>query len=128
MQLSLDSDNGRMTIGAIATKLEVSQKYLGAILYRLREEGLLISHRGAAGGFAMGKDPRLVTVEEVYRILEGPTHLVECVEYPERCNRSRGCVARDLWKDLETGFRQMLASITLEDLAERHRALNHRGS
>jgi Rrf2 family protein len=127
VEITRNPDNGRMTTGAIAARLAVSPKYLGAILARLKEGGLLISMRGTAGGFVMGKDPSSVTVEEVYRILEGPTLFVECVNHPEWCDRSSSCVTRKLWKDLEAVIGQELAGVTLEQLARRQCAPGHRG-
>ena len=47
--------------------------------------------------------------------------LVDCVAKPEICGRSKLCVPRNVWVELQKVMDRVLESITLQDLVERQR-------
>jgi len=88
----------------------------------LRSAGLVRSTRGTKGGFRIARPAAEITLSEVVRALEGPISLVDCVEQPEACILSEGCVTREVWVEMATALHERLEAVTLEDLVDRQAA------
>lgn len=98
----------------IATRQEIPESYLNQLLVVLRRAGLVRSIRGASGGYALGKEPRLITVEDVVKALHGPGFLGELST--EGAQLPTAWVIRNLNAQLNRGLQRELAAVTLSDL------------
>ena len=103
----------------IASRQQVSVKYLEQLLSALRSAGLVRSVRGAHGGHTLARPPDQISLREVYDGLEGSGGLVECTDAPSRCRRSGSCATRDLWVQMYAACIGVLESTTLQDLVLR---------
>lgn len=108
---------------AIATNQGVSRKYLDAIFASLKSAGLVRSRRGAGGGHMLARDPAEIHLGEVFKALDGPMALVDCVADPVLCKRSHRCVTRGVWDQVGKALDAALNSITLADLVREQREL-----
>ena len=67
----------------------------------LREAGLVVSTRGAHGGYELARPPEAITMSEVLRALEGPIAPMFCAtDDPEHaiiCDRASRCTVNLLW-------------------------------
>lgn len=104
-----------------AEREEISEKYLSQIIIPLRGQGLVLSVRGAYGGYSLARPPSEITLREIVEPLEGGNCLVDCVEHPAACPRVSICVARDIWALLGEKISETLDSVTLEELVRRNR-------
>lgn len=86
------------------------------ILKCLARGGLLASHRGAKGGYALARPARRITVPEMIRVLEGPIGLTECTQHPGACPQEASCHVREPWQRINDVVRTALANVTLADL------------
>ena len=85
-----------------AKKQEISLKYLEQISSSLQKTGLLISSRGAKGGYKLAKKPQEYTVLEILEITEGNMPPVSCLEdEPSKCIRNNICATVELWAGLD---------------------------
>ncbi|RKY46510.1 MAG: hypothetical protein DRP91_03265 [Candidatus Neomarinimicrobiota bacterium] len=100
----------------VSEKENISFKYLEQIIPYLKNSGLILSKRGARGGYILAKKPSQITIKEIVQSIEGPIAIVECVASSEYCNRSNNCVPNKLWKKLNEQISDTLETITLEDL------------
>ncbi len=107
----------------IADKQGVSRKYLDAIFASLKSAGLVRSRRGAGGGHMLGRDPAEITLDEVFRALDGPTALVDCVSDGEVCQRSLRCVTRGVWQKVGDAIDGALSAISLADLVREYQEI-----
>lgn len=57
---------------ALAERFHVSVHHLSKVLQQLVRAGLVQTTRGAAGGYALAKEPRNITLFDVVEIFEGP--------------------------------------------------------
>ena len=117
-QLALNYENGPMLLKDIAKKEDISEGYLEHLIPSLKSARLIISTRGAHGGYSLTKPPYEITLKEVVEALEGPLSPVECIEAPSVCQRAQFCVTRDIWKELGDRISQTLNSITLGDMVK----------
>ena len=84
---------------------------VGKILKVLARQGLLISHRGAHGGYTLARSPREITVGQVYFAMEGPI-LVTQGGVPKALRCSIG----GNWSKLNEAVALAFAGISLWDM------------
>jgi Rrf2 family protein len=65
-------------IGDVAARQGIPRRFLENILLELRKHGLVVSHRGKAGGYALAKEPDTITFADVIRAIDGPLALTPC--------------------------------------------------
>ncbi len=87
------------------------------ILKALARKGLLVSHRGAKGGYSLARRPEEISAAEMITALDGPIGLTECTVHPGQCVQEPNCHVREPWQRINHAVRQTLAKITLADLA-----------
>ncbi|MBI2958015.1 MAG: Rrf2 family transcriptional regulator [Chloroflexi bacterium] len=112
---------GSVQLKDVARRQSVSVRYLQHLLTPLIKAGIVKSVRGAHGGVALGRAPEDIRLGEVIELLEGSMAPVECVDDPSACERTAGCVTRDVWAELKKAMTDVLDSTTLKDLADRQR-------
>ncbi len=105
----------------IANRQYIPEQYLDQILMVLRKEGLVKSVRGPKGGHMLAKPPSQITMAQVMQALEGYVPPMECLPNPDFCKLSPGCALREVWRQIDGLTQQILASTTIEELAQRHR-------
>ena len=121
LELALNHENGAVSVREIAARQSVSPKYLEHLLASLRSAGLVRSIRGAQGGHALTRRPDQINLREIYHVFEGKEGFVECTTSPVLCERTDGCVTREIWTELYAACMAILESTSLEDLAGRAR-------
>ncbi|MBI3014122.1 MAG: Rrf2 family transcriptional regulator [Candidatus Tectomicrobia bacterium] len=112
LDLALHHDRVPIQIREVAERQGIPQRYLEQLLLRLRQEGLVVSQRGAAGGYGLSRPPGRITVAEIIAALEGPIRIVT-----HKKGGSRD-VFSALWEDVEGAIGDVLR-ISLEDLIAR---------
>lgn len=117
-----------VTSEIVAGEEDVSKKYLDSILARLREVRLLEAARGAHGGYRLARPAEAVTAADVVEALEGRIAIVPCVEDASECARSPRCTTREVWRAASGAVREVLAGLTLAELASREPAVETAGA
>ncbi|MBL9085981.1 MAG: SUF system Fe-S cluster assembly regulator [Planctomycetia bacterium] len=87
------------------------------ILKALARAGLLASHRGVGGGFALAREGKSITVADVVTAIEGPIALTACLS-PDResCTVENSCPVRPNWERLNDAVRTALQSISVAEM------------
>jgi len=113
----LDRDDphaAREIAGAAGLPLPVASKLLKA----LAREGLLVSHRGAKGGYTLARRPEEISTAQMITALEGPIGLTECTVHPGECAQESSCHVREPWQRINDVVRTALSEVSLADLAQ----------
>lgn len=103
----------------IARRQGISLYYLEHIVMPLATAGIVRSSRGASGGIRLARPPQQIRLSEILRLVEGSLVPVACVANPEICPRSKMCVTREIWAELDRVISVVLESTTLQNLVER---------
>jgi Rrf2 family protein len=109
-----------MSITEIAKVSSVPPAYLEQLIAPLRRAGLVESKRGAHGGYVLSREPNLIRVGDVYRVMEGPVAPMDCVSEDadaQTCPLIEGCETRPIWLKVRDSIIEALDSTTLADLA-----------
>lgn len=119
--LALQEGQRLASVGEMAEALNVSPKYLEALLNALRRAGLVQSLRGANGGYRLARLAEEITLKAVFEALEGGEGFVPCTASPKTCSQSDACVMQEVWAEFYATCLDFLASYTVADLARRAR-------
>lgn len=111
---------GPLALAEVARSQGISQAYLEQIAIDLRRAGLLLSRRGAQGGYYLAQAPEAITAGDVIRALEGSILPVQCVaeQWCTPCYHEVECSTRSIWEQVRDRLVETLDSITLADLRQ----------
>lgn len=120
LRLMLDlavNDNGTyIPLKAVAERQDISDKYLEQIIHQLSKANLVLSARGAQGGYRLAKKPNEYTVGDILRAVEGSLAPVACLECDNSCNRADQCIALGLYKKMQNAIDNVVDNTTLADM------------
>lgn len=115
LQLAEQFDSGEpVQIRRIADEQGIPARFLVQILLQLKRASLVISTRGAAGGYQLARPPHQISLGEVIEVMEGD----------ERPETSAGKttplvgVLLELCRELNKAQHERLKETTLADLVE----------
>ena len=109
---------GPMTVGELAEAQGIPPRFLQAILLRLRQRGLLLSHRGAEGGYRLARAPAEITVADVLRAVDGPLAAVRGVPPEEIVYSGVAEPLSEVWLALRASMRRVIEHVTLADIVD----------
>ncbi|MEG1131644.1 MAG: Rrf2 family transcriptional regulator [Romboutsia sp.] len=117
-ELSLNQNDGPVSLKVIAKKQNISDQYLEQIFSALKKAKLVKSVRGAQGGYLLNREAKDITVGDVLTVLEGPVSLSDCVLDEDVCENSSVCVTKVVWEKIKKGIDEIIHSITLQDMID----------
>jgi Rrf2 family protein len=89
---------------------------VGKIVRELVDHGLLVSHRGVKGGYALARPAETISVADIIDALEGPVGFTECYSTPGCCELEPSCTVRTNSQVISRALRRTLEEIRLTDL------------
>ena len=124
-ELALHHGNEPISIKAIAEKQVISEYYLEQLFGTLRKAGLIISTRGAQGGYILAREPSRITAADILNVLEGPIEISECISDEEmNCSKADYCATRLLWIKISSSVNDVINSVTLQDMLNDYHNIN----
>jgi Rrf2 family protein len=87
------------------------------VLKGLQRAGLVISSRGAQGGYRLARGPEQITAAQILDIFEGPIAITECSGAASQCGIERQCRVSGAWQRVNAAIRRALEDVTLRQLA-----------
>ena len=117
LELAAAGPDNPVRADAIARAQAIPSKYLENLLGDLRRARIVVSQRGAHGGYRLSRAASAITLADVIRAIDGPLAGVrddapEDVTYPGAASR-----LRDVWIALRASMRSVLEATTLADVA-----------
>lgn len=102
---------------AIAAEQQIPGKFLEGILGQLRQHSLVVSQRGAEGGFRLARPPQQITVADVVRALDGPLAAVRGLPPEQAQYDGASQHLGEVWIATRAAVRTVMESVTLADIA-----------
>jgi Rrf2 family protein len=101
---------------AIATRQDISLKFLLDIFRDLKRGELVRSKRGPDGGFTLSRPPEQISLADIFRAVDGP--LADVHDESLRDLRYDGAAAAlpEVWMAIRGSLRRVLETVTLADL------------
>lgn len=113
--LALQPEGEYIAAGDLADHLGLPRRFVEQQITALSRASIVRCRRGAAGGCALARSAREITVFDVVEAVQG-----EVLDVPH----VTGSAASDLWSDAAEELSSFLATVTLVELAERQRDLD----
>lgn len=110
----------------ISRNQALDDSYIENILLDLKGTDIVRSIRGVKGGFVLARPPETITLLEIIESLKGEISPAKCVTNPSDCNRSDTCVTRPVWIKLQQAQKEVLKTVTIQDLLNEEKNLCHR--
>jgi Rrf2 family protein len=93
------------------------------ILKVLARAGLIVSVRGADGGYSLGRPAESISAADILDVLEGPVAITECSLSDSHCELEPLCSVGGAWQKISRSIRVALDDITLADFTRPARDL-----
>lgn len=104
----------------IASRQEISQKYMESIMTMLSKAGFVEGAHGKGGGYRLCRTPAEYKIGEVLRLTEGSLAPVACLEEGAlACERAANCRTLPMWTRLDELINGYLDQISLDDLMKK---------
>lgn len=120
VQLGRHHGAGPASLAEIAAVEDMPRAYLEQLAFVLRDAGLVVSTRGAHGGYELARPPEGIHMSEILRALEGPLAPMICATdepgHDLACDRTSSCTVNLLWVRVRDAVAGALDGVTLADL------------
>ena len=103
----------------LADAYGIPAQLLAKILQRLTKTGLLRSHAGMNGGYALAREARSISAFEVIHAIDGPLFITSCFKGAKSCDLTPSCTIKEPLARVNDTITAVLKSISIQDLTER---------
>jgi FeS assembly SUF system regulator len=111
----LASEPQHQSAAVLAQKSGIAFPTVSKILKLLQEGGVLVSTRGANGGYRLLKDPTKLSLAEILDAVEGKPSLTECCDASNTCIHDSLCALRENWQIINKVIIHVLSQFSLAD-------------
>jgi Rrf2 family protein len=111
-----------MSAREISDGLQIPYEITAKTLQKLKEAGFVESSKGTHGGYKLINPLSQINFAQVVEAIEGPMGVVDCITEESlspqtlNCSRSGGCELKHGMQKINAQVRNLLASITLDEL------------
>ncbi len=102
-----------ITLSELAKSTGVNAPYLEKILGILKKADLVITERGANGGYVVSRPANEISIGEILRALEDNLYLADCNS--GKCDKE-ACPTKSIFNYIYTEINNLLDSKTLQDM------------
>lgn len=122
------ADKGRngdyITIVSIAEELKISKIYLEQVFSLLKRANLVISVKGAQGGYQLSKEASKISARDILEAIEISLFEKTDSTVPKSAKGIEKSMEDLLWKKIDNEVAKTLAVVSLEDLVEESEKYN----
>lgn len=113
------NENERIQLAEIAEKLKIPRHFLGKVMRKLAEEGIINSMKGPYGGFSINEGTMETPLRQLINITGEGEGFNTCVLRLRKCNSQNPCPMHEEVELLRTKWQTLLASTTVGDLLKK---------
>lgn len=122
LDLAMNDTGECIKVKEIASRQNLSEKYLEQIIAVLNKAGYVKSVRGAQGGYRIAGSAEEYTVGMILRLTEGSLAPVACLESEaDECERCDTCETLEVWNEVYRAVNNVVDNITIADLVEKRK-------
>ena len=107
-----------VSLNDISLRQNISLSYLEQLFSKLKNENLVKSVRGPAGGYILEKNPKDIKISNIIFAVDEQIKTLNCKkESKKSCNgKSVKCITHNLWDELENHINDFFQKISLNDV------------
>ena len=103
----------------IAERQGISEKYLEQIVQLLVTEKLIVSTRGAYGGYKLSSAPSEISVGTILKCLEKPMDIMDCDDSTDKSDFLK-LTCEEVYEKIRENIFNLIDNISLEDLINKY--------
>lgn len=107
-------------IDEISDSEKIPKSFIAKIFQSLARAGLVISHRGAGGGFSLARSPSEINLLQIFQSVEGDFALQKCVAAEPECvvsdDRLGACTLCGVFSEAQRRVNEVFSATTLDKL------------
>lgn len=107
----------RSSAGELALETGIPMPTVAKLTSALARAGLLHSHRGVAGGFALAHPAEEISLADIVEAIDGPITLTNCADGRADCSLHGMCVVMPHWEPVNNAVRNALSQVSLAELS-----------
>ena len=134
MRITLESDyalrivtaiaesSGVIDAGTLAERTSVTLRFTLKILHKLVLGGLILSFKGAKGGYKLARESSEITLKDVIELIDGPIAIARCLDSGEGCALNcdkTACIYHHIFDTVSLDLARKLSAISIKDVIER---------
>ncbi len=104
----------------IAEAYHIPPQLLAKILQTLARQGILVSHAGTNGGYALARPATEINAFEVIKAIDWPLFITSCITIHGTCDLAGHCTIKEPLRKVNDSIKDLLSGIVIADLAEPH--------
>ena len=108
----------KFSVKEISEKEDISKRYLEQIFLTLKKAGLIISSKGAQGGYVLARSPKEISVGDILNILEDTQESPCCSSYNLEALES--VLEKEVWEKIDNKIKELTENISLESLKDKY--------
>lgn len=128
VDLAMQAGSAPVQARAIARRQGIPARFLEQVLHAMKKAGLVLSQRGAQGGYVLSKKPSDVSVAEILEALEGPFLRLTDTNGRLHSGTTSEALLAKVWDRVHEAERHVLEAITVEELAGQQRQIEQQRS
>lgn len=126
VELATHFGNAPMQAKVIAQRQGIPYRFIEHILYAMKQAGLLVSHRGAQGGYSLARSPAMISLADIVQAVGGINQQETSANHAsgngEQWQRNgMEAVLNEIQHQLQETELEILRSISLQTLVEKYR-------
>ena len=111
------NDKELMAASSLSCQSGLPEPTVAKVLKKLSKNGVVISIRGASGGYKLAYSKEEITVAQIVTAVDGPVALTACVEESkDECCYTGCCPVKGRWDRVNVAVKNALSDITLADM------------
>ena len=116
--LASNANNGPISLSEISIRQNISLAYLEQIFFKLKNNKLVRSTRGANGGYILEKPASEIKLSNIIFAVDEEVKTLNCKKSSKRgCNnKSTKCITHNLWDALDQHINSFFERVKLQDL------------
>ncbi|GAB6966420.1 SUF system Fe-S cluster assembly regulator [Komagataeibacter kakiaceti JCM 25156] len=111
----LGQKEGVTTSPVLSRSTGIPEPTVAKVLKILATQGVVISQRGARGGYRLAAPLEEISIATVIQAIDGPISLTTCVDGGD-CDARSTCGLGEQWDVVNSAIRNALSTITLADM------------
>lgn len=115
IDIAMYSKTSPVSLTELNKRQEISVAYLEQLASKLRATGILLSVRGARGGYKLGRSAEEITIADIIYAIEETVDTRRC-QGRNNCKSSGKCLTHGLWEDLNSVISGFLSKVTVASL------------
>ena len=115
-----------VSLNEISLRQNISLSYLEQLFSKLKNEKLVKSIRGPAGGYVLERNPKDIKISNIIFAVDEQIKTLNCKKESKKgCNnKSSKCITHNLWDQLDQHINNFFEKVKLQDLVKKNQTLN----